>query len=785
MPTIGTAGHVDHGKSALVEALTGTHPDRLREEQERGLTIELGFAWCTLPSGREVSIVDVPGHVRFVRHMLAGAGAIDLALFVVAADEGVMPQTREHLEILDLLDIRHAVVALTKCDLVDDPDWLDLVEEEVRLLLEPTTLRGAPIVRVSAHTHAGLDDLRAAIDTALDAVPPPRDIGRPRLGIDRVFTMSGFGTVVTGTLLDGRLHVGDTLEAVPGGPAAARVRGLQSHRRDTAEALPGTRTAVNLAGIDRDDLRRGQVLAPPGRIPAARTLDARVRVLDHRPLRHNLRVALHIGSDEVQARVRVLGVIDERGDPDGVESSTSGSHPGPSTGSGRTGDTPPLLEPVHPSSVRGEPTRSSVPGEPPPSSVRGEPVEPPGTPSAGSNRPAPPSSSVPGDPPPSSVRGEPGEPHRATPESPNRAAPPPPSVRPETPQSTVEAHAVIAGRASSTAGSRRGGSPGSPRTDDGSPVRPPTLDAIPPDAEGWVQLVLTEPVAAVPGELFVLRVSDETIAGGRIIEVNAPRHRRTDPATVERLAARAEGTPESRLLAALERAEPCLPPALRATVEVDAATFDAALASLLEQGDARALEGGLLLSAAGLARLQDRARRALHAYHEAHPLRVAMPREELRVPLALEQREYAAILPAVVAGAAIEERPAGLALAGWEPRPTAAQRRAADDATRALEAGGVAPPRLDLDAELLAYLAGSGRVVDCGDGVVLAAPAFETARTAVIGALRGREGATLAELRDALGTNRRAAQAILETMDRLGVTRREGEGRVLGPAASA
>ena len=692
MPTIGTAGHVDHGKSALVEALTGTHPDRLREEQERGLTIELGFAWTTLPSGRDVSIVDVPGHVRFVRHMLAGAGAIDLALFVVAADEGVMPQTREHLEILDLLDVRHAVVALTKVDLVDDPDWLDLVEEEVRLLLDPTSLAGAPIVRVSAVTGAGLDDLRAALDTALDATPAARDIGRPRLGIDRVFTMPGFGTVVTGTLLDGRLHVGDTLEAVPGGPTA-RVRGLQSHRLETQEALPGTRTAVNLAGVDRDQLRRGQVLAPPGRIEAARTLDARVRVLDHRPLRHNLRVALHLGADEVQARVRVLGRID--GTPE----------------AGRAQSLAPLQDPDRVGAQGLAPARS----------------------------PAHPEPSLPAHPEPSL------------------------SAHPE----PVEGGAGL--------------------------THSPNLDALPPQTEGWVQLVLSQPIAAVPGELFVLRVSDETIAGGRVVEVNAPRHRRTDPRTVERLTARAAGTPESRLLAALERLEPCLPAALRGQVELDTPTFEGALAALVASGDARALDGGLLLSAAGLARLLDRALRALQAYHAAHPLRVAMPREELRAPLALELREYAAVLPALVApnanasGAAIEERAGGLAAAGWVPRPTAAQRRAADEAVTALQAGGAAPPRLDLDSELLAYLVGTGRAVDCGDGVVLATPAFEAARRAVIEALaateNGREGATLAELRDALGTNRRAAQAILETMDRLGVTRRQGEGRVLGPAA--
>jgi selenocysteine-specific elongation factor len=271
---VGTAGHVDHGKSALVEALTGTHPDRLREERERGLTIELGFAWLTLPSGREVSVVDVPGHVRFVRHMLAGVGAIDLALVVVAADEGIMPQTREHLEILDLLEVPRGVVALTKCDLVDDEEWLALVEEEVTELLAPTRLAGAPLVRVSSVAGSGIEELTATIDAALAEAPPPRDIGRPRLGVDRVFTMSGFGTVVTGTLLDGRLHVGDAVEAVPGG-SQARIRGLQTHRHELQEAEPGSRVAVNLAGMATERLRRGQVLAPPGRLASARTLDAR------------------------------------------------------------------------------------------------------------------------------------------------------------------------------------------------------------------------------------------------------------------------------------------------------------------------------------------------------------------------------------------------------------------------------------------------------------------------------------------------------------------------------
>ncbi|MDE3096715.1 MAG: selenocysteine-specific translation elongation factor [Chloroflexota bacterium] len=306
MYVIGTAGHVDHGKSLLVEALTGIDPDRLREEKARGMTIDLGFAWLTLPSGREVSIVDVPGHERFIKNMLAGAGGIDLALLVVAADDGVMPQTREHLAILDLLDVRRGVVALTKRDLVDD-DWLALIAADITETLAGTTLEGAPVVPCSAVTRAGLDDLLGALDAAVEGLPPKRDIARPRLSIDRVFTIAGFGTVVTGTLIDGALCAGDEVEAIPGG-LRGRVRGLQSHRTKVERALPGTRTAVNIAGVAKDGLRRGMVLAPPGRLRATVVVDARVRAVASipRPLRHNARLTFHSGADEANATLRLL-----------------------------------------------------------------------------------------------------------------------------------------------------------------------------------------------------------------------------------------------------------------------------------------------------------------------------------------------------------------------------------------------------------------------------------------------------------------------------------------------
>ena len=308
MFVVGTAGHVDHGKSTLVKALTGIDPDRLREERERAMTIDLGFAWLTLPSGRQVSVVDVPGHERFIKNMLAGVGGIDAALLIVAADEGPMPQTAEHLAILDLLGIERGLVVLTKRDLVDG-DWLDLIREEVRERLRGTTLAAAPIVAVSATTGAGLDELRAALDELLDQTPARPATGAPRLPIDRVFTISGFGTVVTGTLSDGPLTVGQEIEIVPAG-RRGRIRGLQSHRAKVGEAQPGSRVAVNLAGLAVDDLRRGDVLTTPGALSASDRLDVQLGLTADAPieLEQNDELDFFLGADELPARVTLLDV---------------------------------------------------------------------------------------------------------------------------------------------------------------------------------------------------------------------------------------------------------------------------------------------------------------------------------------------------------------------------------------------------------------------------------------------------------------------------------------------
>ena len=306
MFVIGTAGHVDHGKSTLIEAITGIDPDRLRQEKERGMTIELGFAWLTLPGGLEVSVVDVPGHERFIKNMLMGVGGIDMALLIVAADEGVMPQTREHLAILDLLQIGRAVVAVTKRDLVED-EWLELVEADVEELLTDTTLEGSPIVPVSAVTGDGIDQLLRTVELGLTNLPEKQDLGRPRLPVDRSFTISGFGTVVTGTLTDGRFRTGQEVEILPA-RVRARIRGLQTHKKIEDEALPGTRVAMNLSGISYEQIGRGDVITTPRWLRPTDAVDVSLKVIGDspRPVRHNASVTFFTGSNETAARVRLL-----------------------------------------------------------------------------------------------------------------------------------------------------------------------------------------------------------------------------------------------------------------------------------------------------------------------------------------------------------------------------------------------------------------------------------------------------------------------------------------------
>ncbi|HEX2239789.1 MAG TPA: selenocysteine-specific translation elongation factor [Actinomycetota bacterium] len=310
MHVIGTAGHVDHGKSTLVQRLTGMDPDRFAEEKARGLTIDLGFAWMTLPSGVELGIVDVPGHERFIKNMLAGAGGITLCLFVVAANEGWKPQSAEHLAILDVLGISHGVVALTKSDTVE-PAELDQVATAVKQRLAPSSLANASVIPCSATTGEGIDDLIAAVDELVSHAPPAADRARPRLWIDRVFTIAGAGTVVTGTLAGGRFTVGDEVEITPQ-RHHARVRSIQNHKKQVQEIGPGNRVALNLAGIDRDALARGQAVVKPGAWRVTSRMDCLIQVLDpaitgadHR-LEEKGAHLLYAGSAETPVRLKLL-----------------------------------------------------------------------------------------------------------------------------------------------------------------------------------------------------------------------------------------------------------------------------------------------------------------------------------------------------------------------------------------------------------------------------------------------------------------------------------------------
>jgi selenocysteine-specific elongation factor len=296
---LGTAGHIDHGKTSLIRALTGIDTDRLKEEKLRGITIELGFAHMDLPNGERLGIVDVPGHERFVKHMVAGATGIDLVALVIAADEGVMPQTREHMEICQLLRVKKGLVVLTKTDLVEGPEWVDMVREEVGDFLKGTFLEGAPILPVSAANGEGLEDLKNALAKLVAEVEARSSDGPFRLSVDRVFSMRGFGTVVTGTSLSGKLHIGDPVTIYPS-LHKSKVRGLQVHNDEVQEVLPGQRTAINLQSTERALIQRGDVVATPGALVATHMVDVHLDLLQSapRPLKNRAKIRFHTGTAE-------------------------------------------------------------------------------------------------------------------------------------------------------------------------------------------------------------------------------------------------------------------------------------------------------------------------------------------------------------------------------------------------------------------------------------------------------------------------------------------------------
>jgi len=300
---IGTAGHIDHGKTALVKALTGTDTDRLPEEQRRGMTIDLGFAFLS----DNITIIDVPGHEKFIRNMVAGVSTVDIALLTIAADDGIMPQTREHLDILRLLNVRLGCIALTKCDLAESDEWLELLKEEISDFVQDAFQDSVPIVRTSAETGEGVEDLRNVLTDLAGKAVERNDRGFFRQSVDRVFSMKGFGTVVTGTVSSGSAKVGDRLEIVPGN-VKAKIRGLQSHGKDVKSVKPGDRSAVNLSGVERHHLKRGSQIVSAGFLEPLTSFGAEIKMTTgtKRKLKHEQRVRIHLGTDEVMGRVLIV-----------------------------------------------------------------------------------------------------------------------------------------------------------------------------------------------------------------------------------------------------------------------------------------------------------------------------------------------------------------------------------------------------------------------------------------------------------------------------------------------
>jgi selenocysteine-specific elongation factor len=306
MFVLGTAGHIDHGKSKLVEALTGIDPDRLPEEKRRGMTIDLGFAWLSLPDGSEVGIVDVPGHERFVKNMVSGVGGIDAVLFVVAADDGWMPQSQEHLQVLDFLKIKKGIVVITKTDLVKE-DWLTLVEDDIKDKVKGTILEAAPILKVSSPKKIGIDRLYDELVSMISQIQPRKDIGKPRMYIDRVFTMAGRGTVVTGTLIDGSFRLGEEVQILPR-KISARIRDLQTHKKKFEIAMPGTRVAMNLAGVEKLDIQRGDVVTKSAVDETTDLFTGKVEIVSTLgfAIKHNAELLLILGTTELLARANIL-----------------------------------------------------------------------------------------------------------------------------------------------------------------------------------------------------------------------------------------------------------------------------------------------------------------------------------------------------------------------------------------------------------------------------------------------------------------------------------------------
>ena len=590
-------------------------PDRLREEKDRGMTIELGFAWLELASGIEISIVDVPGHERFIKNMLMGSGGVDAALLLIAADEGPMPQTREHLAILDLLCINTGLVIITKKDLVDQ-EWLDLVILDVEEMLKNTSLANAQVLAVSAERGDGIDELKIALDGLISQLPTPSNTGAARLPVDRSFSITGFGAVVTGTLAGGSLKTSQEVEILPSGDKA-RIRSLQVHEKSQENVEPGTRLAVNLSGIDHVDVKRGDLITTTGWLKPSTAFDAILQVIKEapRPVRHNHKVLLFTGTRETPATIRIL----------------EGSH-------------------------------------------------------------------------------------------------------------------------------------------------------IDPGTSGWIQIKTQEQIPIIRGEYFIVRDTENTLGGGRILETNASRRKRNDPTTISRLQTLASGSNEDIKFNALMDIEPATIVELAIATGSTHKEVVAAVDTLDSQGRILIIgtDPKYFVSIDGWERLENTAIQLLSTFHSSYPLRRGMPLQDFRGRLKLNSSPFNAIVASLIKLEKISTSDSTIRLIGHIASLSPDQEMKASKYLKEITNDRFSPSTLQgIDIELLQFLSERGEVVRVGEEIVYPTNAYKEMESKIIDSGSDGQEITINSVRNIFGTSRKYTLAILEHMDSKGLTRRVGDSRFL------
>ena len=590
-------------------------PDRLREEKDRGMTIELGFAWLKLASGIEISIVDVPGHERFIKNMLMGSGGVDAALLLIAADEGPMPQTREHLAILDLLCINTGLVIITKKDLVDQ-EWLDLVILDVEEMLKNTSLANAQVLAVSAERGDGIDELKIALDRLISQLPIPSNTGAARLPVDRSFSITGFGAVVTGTLAGGSLKTSQEVEILPSGDKA-RIRSLQVHEKSQENVEPGTRLAVNLSGIDHVDVKRGDLITTTGWLKPSTAFDATLQVIKEapRPVRHNHKVLLFTGTRETPATIRIL----------------EGSH-------------------------------------------------------------------------------------------------------------------------------------------------------IDPGTSGWIQIKTQEQIPIIRGEYFIVRDTENTLGGGRILETNASRRKRNDPTTISRLQTLSTGSNEDIKFNALMDIEPATIGELASATGSTHKDVVAAIATLESQGRILIIgtDPKYYVSIDGWERLENTAIQSLSTFHSSYPLRRGMPLQDFRGRLKLKSSPFNAIVASLIKLEKISTSDSTIRLIGHIASLSPDQEMKASKYLKEITNDRFSPSTLQgIDIELLQFLSERGEVVRVGEEIVYPTNAYKEMESKIIDSGSEGQEITINSVRNIFGTSRKYTLAILEHMDSKGLTRRVGDSRFL------